>query len=103
MATIYSLEERIKELEREIEQWKTWGIVEIAVRNPNVASYVEHWEKRAIKAEKENDKLRGILAQGKGDCVYCGLPAARTYAKVLHGFPGCDRDRTTIVNMHEAG
>ena len=35
----------------ELEQWKTWGIVEISVRNPNVASYIEHWEGRAIKAE----------------------------------------------------
>lgn len=28
-----------------------WGMVELAVRNPNVASYMEHWEGRAIKAE----------------------------------------------------
>jgi hypothetical protein len=52
MATIYSLEERIKELEAEIEQWKTWGIVEIAVRNPSVSEYMSHWEGRATKTEE---------------------------------------------------
>jgi hypothetical protein len=45
---------------------------------------------RVRELESENDKLRGILAAGKGDCVYCGLPAA-DIAKCLHGFPGCAR------------
>jgi hypothetical protein len=40
--------------------------------------------------KEENNKLRAILAAGKGDCVYCGLPAA-DIAKCLHGFPGCAR------------
>ena len=47
----------------------------------------------------ENNKLRGILAAGKGDCVYCGLPAA-DIAKCPHGFPGCAR-MDDIVNKHE--
>ena len=34
------------------EQWKTWGIVEIAVRNPSVSEYMSHWEGRATKAEE---------------------------------------------------
>ena len=38
----------------------------------------------------ENNKLRGLLAAGQGDCVYCGLPAA-DIAKCPHGFPGCAR------------
>ncbi len=42
----------VAELEKENDQWKTWGIVEIAVRNPNVASYIVHWEARAFKAEE---------------------------------------------------
>jgi len=37
---------------------KTAGIVEVAVRNPSVAEYMEHWEGRAIKAEAE----RGVAA-----------------------------------------
>jgi hypothetical protein len=45
-------------LEAEVEQWKTWGIIEIAVRNLNVASYMEEWESRAIKAEAEIERLK---------------------------------------------
>lgn len=33
------------------QQWRTWGIIEIAVRNVNVASYMTEWEGRAINAE----------------------------------------------------
>ena len=136
-----------KILARQEEQWKTWGVVEIAVRNPSVSEYMSHWEGRATKAEEalsrkeyydsmrsreidmaqipesqkrfvsallnqrddsyrkmeeakqENDKLRGLLAQGKGDCVYCGLPAA-DISKCPHGFPGCSR-MDDIVNAPE--
>ena len=48
----------------------------------------------------ENDKLRGLLAQGKGDCVYCGLPAADIF-RCPHGFPGCAR-MDDIVNAPES-
>jgi hypothetical protein len=51
-----------KRAREEIEQWKTWGIIEIAVRNPNVASYMDHWEGRALRAEEENAELKGIIA-----------------------------------------
>lgn len=37
-----------------------------------------------------NDVLRGLLAKGQGDCVFCGLPAA-DIAKCASGFPGCAR------------
>lgn len=52
----------IAQLHSENEQWKTWGIIEIAVRNPNVSSYMEHWEGRATKAEAENAALREKVA-----------------------------------------
>ena len=48
----------IARAEAALGQWKTWGIVEVAIRNPNVASYMEHWEGRATKAEAENAQLR---------------------------------------------
>lgn len=38
-------------LERELRQWETWGVVEIAIRNVNVRSYCDHWEGRAVAAE----------------------------------------------------
>ena len=40
--------ERLKD---ELAQWQKWGMSEIAIRNPNVASYMEHWEERATRAE----------------------------------------------------
>ena len=45
--------ERIKELEAQLKEWETWGVIEIAVRNPNVASYMNHWEGRATQAEAQ--------------------------------------------------
>lgn len=39
---------------------------------------------------KENDTLRGLVANGQGDCVYCQLPAV-DMAKCARGFPGCAR------------
>lgn len=48
---------------------------------------------------QENDTLRGLLAKGQADCVYCGLPAA-DIAKCKSGFPGCSR-MDDIVNAAE--
>jgi hypothetical protein len=50
-----------KILARQEEQWKMWGIVEIAVRNPNVASYMEHWENRSVKAEARIGRFIKLL------------------------------------------
>jgi hypothetical protein len=44
---------RLEEMERENANFRTWGIIEIAVRNPNVSEYMNHWEGRATKAEAE--------------------------------------------------
>ena len=38
----------------------------------------------------ENDTLRGLVAKGQGDCIYCGLKA-EDMAKCASGFPGCGR------------
>jgi len=43
-----------------------------------------------MAALAENDLLRGLLAKGEKDCVYCGLPAA-DISKCRSGFPGCAR------------
>ncbi len=48
-------------LQEELEQWRTWGIIEIAVRNPNVASYMDHWEGRATTAEQRLSTLSASL------------------------------------------
>lgn len=40
--------------------WRTWGIIEIAVRNSNVADYVRHWEQRAEAAEAELARINPL-------------------------------------------
>ena len=42
---------RVHDLEDEIANWKSWGVIEVAIRNPNVSSSMKHWEERAEKAE----------------------------------------------------
>jgi len=36
---------------------KTAGIIEVAVRNPNVSEYMHHWERRALSAEAQIAEL----------------------------------------------
>ena len=50
---IAAAEKRAADAEAQVRQWQTWGIVEIAVRNPSVAEYMAHWEGRAFKAEAQ--------------------------------------------------
>ena len=45
------------------QQWKSWGIIEIAVRNPNVSSYMDHWEGRTLKAEAEVASLTARIGE----------------------------------------
>jgi hypothetical protein len=53
-----ALEVVIAGLKAETEQWTTWGVIEVAIRNPAVAEYMQHWEGRAEKAEAEVEALR---------------------------------------------
>lgn len=50
--------DRIEALEAELHALTCGGTCEVAARNPNVMSYMEHWEGRAEKAEAENQRLR---------------------------------------------
>src|SRR5574343_2005079 len=49
---------RVHDLEDEIANWKSWGVIEGAIRNPNVSSYMKHWEERAEKAEAALEEAR---------------------------------------------
>lgn len=42
------------------------------------------------EVQKENDKLRALLAWGGDPCIYCGLPRS-DMGKCERGFPGCAR------------
>ena len=43
----------IDRLRSELDHFTKFGIIEVAVRNPSVSEYMEHWEGRALKAEAE--------------------------------------------------
>lgn len=43
--------------------------------------------------EKENAKLRYLLAKGSDPCIYCDLPA-NDIARCTDGFPECGRAET---------
>jgi hypothetical protein len=51
------------ESERADRQWREWGVVEVAVRNPQVADYCQHWEGRTEAAEKRADEAERQLAE----------------------------------------
>lgn len=53
------------------------------------------------RLEKENDVLRGIIANSKIDCIYCGLKKS-AMAECASGFPGCARldDITNAPNYN---
>ena len=95
--TIEAYQNEVRTLEWNI---ATWGIVELSVRNPNVQSYMSHWEGRATKAETENDKLRGLLAKSDLDCIYCGLPK-KDMGRCYLGFPGCGRADDLMLEAND--
>jgi hypothetical protein len=54
------------------------------------------------RLRKENDILRGLIADSNMECIYCGLPKAEM-AKCPSGFPGCGRadDMLLTVSVKE--
>jgi len=54
------------------------------------------------RLRKENDIMRGLIAESNMDCIYCGLPKA-DMVKCPSGFPGCGRadDMLLTVSVKE--
>ena len=82
----------IDRLRSELDHFTKSGIIEIAVRNPNVSSWMVEWENRALKAEAtisaleaENKRLREALE-----------PFARFAEFVAENHPGWDHDEFDI-------
>ena len=81
------LKYEIKRLRAELKQWTTWGVIEVAIRNPSVSEYMRHWEGRATKAEADRDSfaraLHEIAEEWAG--AECGEPvhAQEAYAIAL--------------------
>jgi hypothetical protein len=49
--------------------WTTCGIIELAVRNPNVSSYMDHWEGRALKAEALSEGHHALIEKWRVDAA----------------------------------
>lgn len=49
--------ERMNEMQAELYQWRTWGVIEIMIRNPSVMEF-------ARDKEAEIERLRRLLGRG---------------------------------------
>ena len=75
-ATLRTLQqERIAEIDQ---QWRNWGTIEVAIRNPSVAEFMRHWEGRATKAEAALRRVAITCVTANPDvlhhskCACCG-------------------------------
>jgi hypothetical protein len=73
--SITDMTRRIEELEAENHLLKTSGIVEVAVRNPRVMEYMQHWEGRAETAEaklaQQDDLVQAAVAAKLREAAEC--------------------------------
>jgi len=58
---IADLQKKLVEVEAELDLMKTAGIIEVAIRNPSVSEYMQHWERRAEAAEARFIEQRDSL------------------------------------------
>lgn len=72
----------ISALEAERDLLTTSGIVEVSIRNPNVADYMRHWEARAEAAEAQVATLQAKLEKAAEALE----PFAQGGAAVTHAF-----------------
>jgi hypothetical protein len=53
---------------------------------------------KLLELQKENDRLKIILAKSKEDCIYCGLKSV-DMNKCASGFPGCARADDLLIEF----
>ena len=63
-ADIRDLDAAVERLQRELHTMQTAGIIEVAVRNSNVAEYMNHWEARATAAEADRVEVAARIRAG---------------------------------------
>ncbi len=59
-------------------QWRTWGIIEIMTRNPNVDSFVKEKEAEIEELRKEVQRLKQLLC----DHDYVAMDDKGWYCKI---------------------
>lgn len=57
------LERERNNLKQEVEHLKTMSVCELGAHNDSVRDYMEHWEGRALTAERERDEAINILRE----------------------------------------
>lgn len=76
----------------ELDLMKTAGIIEIAVRNPNVADWLKHWEDRATKAEA---RVAEFSARGENQTAYAeGIRSSADTVRSMRATEGVLVQRT---------
>jgi len=92
----------VDRLREELDLMKTAGIIEVAVRNPNISDYIEHWEGRAEKAEAELALLRAKVEAG--DKLAEAARASRAVAsEAMMALMGRGRDELLLADaIHKA-
>lgn len=83
-------------VEIEMERLTTSGIIEVAVRNPNVRDYMDHWEQRAEAAETEVMRLNK-------KCGYWEAEVARLNAECAHWMSKWGRAQDRIATLESRG
>lgn len=104
------LERAMDTLRGEIDMLTKGGIIEVAVRNPSVVEYMNHWEGRALKAEAALDEARAALEpfanasrielEGKTRIVYVTLGDLRRARAALLG---TDKNTSPSLGVSEEG
>ena len=85
VSLIEEMADRIEELEAELHTMKTAGVIEVAIRNPNVSEYITHWERRAEGAEAKLAKaMEHVLPKAMEHVMdYSNDPHLVQYARTI--------------------
>lgn len=89
-------------LRARIETLTRSGIIEVALQNPNVMSYMEHWETRAEKAELRVQGLETAIARALGALTYPVASEIDPRGYSLHS-PNDDRWEFVVDTLTAAG
>lgn len=72
------------------ERWAAWGVVEVAVRNPQVAEYCKHWEERV-------QKLQAEVAALKAECNTTITKAQESYSVMMRHWEARDKAEADLT------
>lgn len=81
LRAIYPTYPMVMQAADELDQWRTWGVIEVAARNPNVASFVADGERLRIDAML----WRGLMASDRIRVMgSAGMPNGTAPGRDMH-------------------